>query len=274
MSKDNNESIKEAPLDKELEDLFGNDPLASKTLELKIHSSIHNRWKYWFSNGLNKEERESLLEKYVSPPGLEAPKLNPEIALKLPKHSKARDNYMCKRQQMAGAALASLGFAITSLIEEKESIDKLTLLERLHNTGQLIADMMHNQTKSRAALILAGVDKKTRSLLEETKPQEFLFGNNLTDKIKESRSMDKVANSLKKQTFDNAGSSSSKHLNSYSLLGKRPFPSQAGANPGYQYAANQTRPRLPFRNKQQNQPFNPRAQYQGYSKPRNPQRFK
>ena len=187
----------EAPLDDELKEVLGQDPSASNALDAKLHSSIHTRWKYWFANGIQKEEREALLEKYSSPAGLEVPKLNPEISLKLPKHSKARDLHMTKRQQLAGSALASIGWAITTLIEEKESIDKLFLIERLNDAGKHISDMMYSQTRSRIAFVVAGVDKDTRNILEDTKPEEFLFGKNLREKIKEAKGIDRVANSIK-----------------------------------------------------------------------------
>ena len=54
--------------------------------------------------GINKDEKVELLEKYNRLTGLEVPKLNPEIALKIPSYSKSRDVYMAQRQQMVGSA--------------------------------------------------------------------------------------------------------------------------------------------------------------------------
>ena len=195
------EEIKETPLQKEFAEIFGGDPSASNALQIKIHSSILNRWKFWFVNGIKKEEKENLLEKYQSPGGLEVPKLNPEILLKLPKHAKSRDTHMSTRQQLAGAALAALGSVMTTLIEETESIDKIQVMEKLHDAGKLMAEIIHSQTKSRKAFIVAGVDKDTKTMLEDTKTEEFLFGNNLSEKFKEAKVMDKIANSMKKQSY-------------------------------------------------------------------------
>ena len=87
----NEKEDKERPIDEDVQKILGKDPFKSKTFEIKIHSEVHKRWKYWAENGLEKEEREQLLEKYGCPTGMEVPKLNPEILMKLEKHSKARD---------------------------------------------------------------------------------------------------------------------------------------------------------------------------------------
>lgn len=61
---------------------------------------------------------------------------------------------MCIRQELAGSALTAIGSVMTTLIEEKESIDKVEIMERLHDAGKLIVESMHSQNKSRAALLL------------------------------------------------------------------------------------------------------------------------
>ncbi|XP_046145863.1 uncharacterized protein LOC123989206 [Osmia bicornis bicornis] len=267
------EEEKEIPIGEDLAEILGEDPLASKALDLRVHSSVLNRWAYWSTNGLEKEEKEKLMKKYKSPKGLEAPEVNPEIALKLPGHSKSRDTHMRQRQQMAGGALTCLGAAMTSLIEEEDSIDKAQMMERLHDAGRLMVELLHSQTRSRIALILAGVDRDTRSMLESTKPDVFLFGKNLADKVREARTMEKVANSIKKQSsHTNQRSLSAKtNLNSFSLQGRRPSPYQAGYrnSQGGQY-----RQRLAFRNKPQNQPFNRNARFQRNDRPRNQNRMR
>lgn len=259
---DEKEPEEEIPLDDEQAEVFGQDPLTSKALNIKLHSSIV---KYWFEKGIKKEESDNLLEKYVSPVGLEVPKLNQEISLKLPKHSKARDLHMCKRQQLAGSALNSIGAVKTTIIEEKESIDRVLLMEKLHDAGKLIVELMHSQTRSRMASILAGVAKDKKTMLENTKTDEYLFGENLAEKFKEARAMEKVANSIRKQSGHRNQSqlAPKRTLNSNSLQGRRPFPNQAG-NRGHQ--SGQYRPRLTFKNRSRNQPFNQRIQYQGQSR--------
>lgn len=237
----------------EFADIFGVDPSASKAIKTNLHPGILNRWKFWASNGFKEEEIEKLLSAYKSPPGLEELKLNPEILLKLAKHSKTRDSHMAKRQRLAGAALTSLGAAMSTLLDETESIDQVQIMERLNDVGKILTEIFHSQTKSRIAFILAGVDKETKTLLEDKQPEEFLFGKNLSERIKESKAMDKVASSLKKQSKQILPLSKSS-LNHNSLHSKWPSPGPSGQQ-------NYHSRRLQFRNKQ---PFNPRAQHHGY----------
>ncbi|OXU19213.1 hypothetical protein TSAR_014910, partial [Trichomalopsis sarcophagae] len=165
-------------------------PNTDKENEAKVEKELAD--KYWFKNGIEKDQKEVLLEKYVNPEGLNVPKLNPEILRKLPSYSNARDTYMCKRQELAGSALTAIGSVMTNLIEEKESIDKVEMMERLHDAGKLIVKMMHSQNKSRAAFIIAGLDKDSNSILENTKPEEFLFGGDLSEKFKQAQTLDKA----------------------------------------------------------------------------------
>lgn len=64
---DEKEPEEEIPLDDEQAEVFGQDPLTSKALNIKLHSSIV---KYWFEKGIKNEENDNLLEKYVSPVSL------------------------------------------------------------------------------------------------------------------------------------------------------------------------------------------------------------
>lgn len=98
----------EETLDEDVKAVLGDDPTESKTLEINLHPSVKKRWKFWFENGLVKEDKEGLLEKYGCPSGIRVPNLNPEIALKLQPHAKTRDSLMSKRQLLAGSALNAI----------------------------------------------------------------------------------------------------------------------------------------------------------------------
>ncbi|OXU27170.1 hypothetical protein TSAR_005435, partial [Trichomalopsis sarcophagae] len=212
---DEKADLAEEALDEEVKAVLGEDPTESKALQIKLHTSVQRRWKFWFENGLSREDKDSLLGKYGCPLGIEVPDLNPEIALKLQPHAKTRDSLMCKRQLLAGSALNAIGALLDSLmckrqllagsalnaigallstfIEEKEDVDKRDCLEKLQDAGKLIAELMNSQTKSRRALILAGVDKQTKTMLDETKPDKFLFGEKLSEKVRESKNLEGVA---------------------------------------------------------------------------------
>ncbi|XP_043478204.1 uncharacterized protein LOC122508750 [Leptopilina heterotoma] len=262
-TKKQEENNGEIPMNEEFAEIFGLDPNASKAIESKLHSGILSRWKFWASKGQKADDVEKLLEKYQSPTGLEEPKLNPEILLKLAKHSKTRDSHMTKRQRLIGAALTSLGSAMSSLMDDTESIDKLIFMERMNDIGKILTEIFYSQTKSRIAFILAGLDKETKALLEDRQTEEFLFGKNLSKRIKEAKAMDKVASSIKKQLKPKIPVT--KNLNYNNQHPKWPTPSTSGTQQNFQNR------RLYFKTKQ---PFNPRAPYQGQNRQRNQQRPK
>lgn len=89
--------------------------------------------------------------------------------------------------------MASIGSVMSTLIREKEGLDKVLLLEGSHDAGKLIADVIHSRTKSRIAFVLGGVNKGTRAGLENPKSVKFLFVKNLSEKIREVNNIDKVA---------------------------------------------------------------------------------
>lgn len=55
--------------------------------------------------------------------------------------------YKTKGQQLANAALAAPGSAMTALVEEPDSIDKVQFMEKLHDARKLVGKIMHSQTK-------------------------------------------------------------------------------------------------------------------------------
>lgn len=136
-------------------------------------------------------------------------------------------------------------------------------LEKLQDAGKLLAELMNSQTKSRRALILAGVDKQTRAMLDETKPDKLLFGEKLGEKVRETKSLESVANALRKQPNQNSRPpfTARQPLNSFGLQGRKPSQYNTGRQQGFNSVRG--RGRIGFRGNYRNQPFNQRAPYQG-----------
>lgn len=260
----------EEPLDPDVLEALGDDPVDDVSEGVKLHSSIKKRWDHWCHKGLSEKDRESLQKKYPSINGLEAPVLNPEISTILPEYSAKRDSHMLERTQLAGAALAALGSAISDIIEEKEGIDKTDFVEKLNDAAKLITHVMFSQTESRKAFILPGIDKTIKSLLEKSKTDEYLFGKNLSERIKQAQALAKVGENMKNpvQNKKNLALQPKTGLNSRSLPPRRP----ALATAGYHNQPGMNRPRLFFKNKQH--PFNPRVQNQPRFKARPQGKFK
>lgn len=219
---------------------------------------------------MQKEEKENILEKYGTPVGVVVPELNREVEKKLPSHAKTRDSLMLKRQRLAAAAFKANGWLLSTFIENKEGVDRLECLERLTDVMKLIAEIMNSQTKSRKALILGGLDKQSKSILEETMADNLLFSKKLSKKVKETKNMDSCPIGPRKSPSQTSRIpfTHRQPLNSYGLQGKRPIQGNIGRQQG-QFNSFRGRGRVSFRSNYRNQPFNQRAPYQGQNRFRN-----
>lgn len=91
------------------------------------------------------------MKKYLRLTQLEVPKVNLQIALKLLKYLKARGHRVSRKQQLVDSALSIIGWTMSTLIEQKESIHKV-LIERLGDAGKLIADSYLRTNKQNQGL--------------------------------------------------------------------------------------------------------------------------
>lgn len=170
--------------------------------ELQLNSSLANNWQKWIEGGLKREEQAEVLAKYSRKGNchLEAPKINPEVIASLFESAIKRDKYLMNAQNIRGSALAALGTGITLLLSPKEEgIDEYQLLECLADAGRLLTCAHRLDTITRKALITPYIDKKMKSMLDETKPDVFLFGENLAERIKSSKLIEKAGLELKSQ---------------------------------------------------------------------------
>ena len=91
----------------------------------------------------------------------------------------------------------------------------------------MTADLMHGQTKSRISFLLRIMPKDIRKALQNSKPNKLLFGENIPEKIKESRNWSRLF-SAQTLGFSNQNKTLSRQLNFNGLRGTRPFPHHAG----------------------------------------------
>lgn len=231
----------------------GEDPPASNALDYELHPSLANRWKHFTTNGIPKEEKDKLLEKYARRGGFEAPELSREIFAVLSESRKKRDEYLAETQRLIGSALVALGAAMSSLLNEQESIDKLSLLEKINDAAKLICEIHYRQTEFRKAVILARATERVKQFLSQTKSDTFLFGEDLSEKIKQFKALQKLRpkNSCPQNGRDR-GQGHSGNSNCGDLQGRRLSEQNQAAS---SQSNNQDRPRLAFRSRQ---PFSPR----------------
>lgn len=237
----------ELPLDASIMDVLGDDPTASQALDVQIHPTFVQRWKYWLEKGFQEEEKQNLLKKYHRPAEFDAPILNPEIVTFLGESACKRDTYRKEAQLFAGSALTAIGDALTMCSQDEEGVDKLVLVERLFDAAKLIAGLHHNQSACRKAFILPGLSKEVKTLLQHTAQDTFLFGDKLGDKIKEMKSLERVSHSMKvqPQALPRHSSASRQPLNFRGPWRKRPFLN----NMGHTNTFRQAKPQLFFKNR-------------------------
>ncbi|XP_044598702.1 uncharacterized protein LOC123274954 [Cotesia glomerata] len=172
--------------------IFGEDP-AQKEPELILHSSVAMRWKKYLSEGLKKEVKDSLMEKYPRKGKLsfEPPILNDEVAVNLKESALKRDKYFGATQKLAGSALAALAPAIESLAPLRDA-ESMKRLEQIWDAAKLLIEIHKSQTVARKACILPTLSKQWATALEKRVTDSYLFGEKLVDKVKEIKAIGKV----------------------------------------------------------------------------------
>ena len=74
---------------------LGEDPTENSALKITTKPEILKRWKFYCTEGLKKEEFDSLNKKYKCLTELEAPKLNPQISTTMKEVAITREYVYC-----------------------------------------------------------------------------------------------------------------------------------------------------------------------------------
>jgi hypothetical protein len=181
-----------APLPAQILEALGDPKAKDEPLGPKIQEEISKRWGRVLVDGLNKEQRQALHEKFLFPENFKlakAPLLNPEIAPVLSEPVRNRDNLLQKSQNVLGRGISGLTNLTSSLIDE--DTDKVEIIRKLSEITQIFLDLHHDNTKTRRKLIITSLDKKFTSMISDVKRDEFLFGSNLNEKIKASKTAER-----------------------------------------------------------------------------------
>ncbi|KAM0730411.1 hypothetical protein ACS0PU_002740 [Formica fusca] len=226
---ENLSSVVTQPLNEEVLKILGKDLASPPDPEQNMHPDLASRWRFVLSKGLPKEVKKEILDKYSRKSFccLEVPELNPEIKASLNETASKRDDHFCYSQNLAGSALSALSLAITKLFSKDEALDNLKLIEYISDAEKLIAELHHKESIARRAFILPGLQKKTKTLLENTDIGPLLFSDKLGEKLKEARSLEKMGKDLKPQVPLKKPFNKSNFLNQKSSSGKNQETSQA-----------------------------------------------
>lgn len=204
-----------------------------------LHEDIKAIWEEVLKRGLDKDSKDSIIKKTPSIKGCftAAPTLNPEIKITLSSHAVKRDERLCEKQSQIGVILCGLSELLQEMLEGK-NFDE-TIVERLSNYIRLLCDVHHMESQTRRAVILPGLNKNIKETLEKTDINNNLFGKNLSDIIREARTLEKSKKDLVKRPLNDWGPSGVTKQGG-PLTYKRPYHQP----PTKQAASNRQRPQL------------------------------
>ncbi|KAH9634346.1 hypothetical protein HF086_011606 [Spodoptera exigua] len=168
-----------------------------------VNSDLARIWSNILKSGLLKETKQKLMEQLIpeNVPLLKAPKLNPEISASVSDNIVSRDKKIEFEQNQLGIGLSIISNAISVLINN-DSVDRLKLISLLSDAGRILTDLHLVQTKSRRNLIFPVIDKKFYDAIKDVERDEYIYGVNLTDKIKVLKTCQQSGQSIKKPTFN------------------------------------------------------------------------
>ncbi|XP_028172204.1 uncharacterized protein LOC114361403 [Ostrinia furnacalis] len=204
----------ETELDDDILQILGEAPQPDLALGKSIHKDIASRWQDILLKGLPKEVKESISKKYLIPANchfLVAPLLNPEAKAAVPEVLAKRDTTIMQKQNQIGVALAALSQVSEMILRNETS--KQALLQPLSDACRILCDSHNVETKTRRSILMSSINTSLRDTLSNANRDKYLFGEDLAEKLKVAKTVQKTGESLLKT---NPVASSSKTMNSKS----------------------------------------------------------
>lgn len=179
-------------------EILGEDPTISNNFGAEIHKDLAVRLEHTAIHGLSKEQRKEITEKYLLPSNcklINAPVLNAEIKAAISDINAKRDKNIEIRQKQVSTAISCLSQAINSLISKSDNDPEL--IRMLMDTERILCDLQYHDSTIRRNFILSSLKKDMKDQLQNTKPDLYLFGENLSEAIKTAKAINKSGAELK-----------------------------------------------------------------------------
>lgn len=239
----------------------------NETTDLPVAAPIHNdvalRLTHILQNGLDVKRRKEMMDKY--PPASNCllsrpPKVNPEVKTSVLTSAATPDTRLVTLQDQIGACLSAVGCTRTHLLVQEEGgeRDDRKLIEQLSDTGRLLANIHHSESMSRRKLMEFGINKKFKETLEDAPLGEWLFGDDLGERLKAAKALERSTSDLKSVAANKPLIKSTK---------RKPY----RALNSYRPSSHRYPPSRPDGRKQQKYPEQPARAFQ--PRPRSPQRW-
>lgn len=199
----------ETELEDDILKILGDAPQPDLALGSNIHRDIASRWHSILLKGLSKEVKELIMKKYLIPANcnlLIAPVLNPEAKTAVPEVLVKRDSTLLQKQNQIGIAIAALS-QLSEMILRNETT-KQVLLQPLSDACRLLCDSHHIETQTRRNILMSSINTNLRDTMVNADRDKYLFGEDLAEKLKVAKSVQKTGESLVKT---NPVASSNRH---------------------------------------------------------------
>lgn len=198
-SKDVNATTVQESLPQEILEALGEWKGKDEVFGPPIPDEIAKRWGCILVDGLTREQKQEGLEISLVPENFKlakAPLLNPEIIPVLSDSVKNRDKLLEKAQNHLGYGIAGLTNLACSIING--DTDKIELLKKISDINKILLDLHYENTKTRRKLVITSLDKKFTQLITDVKRDTYLFGANLGEKIKASKTAERSGLQIKR----------------------------------------------------------------------------
>lgn len=199
-----------------------------------IHKEVAARWKEILLKGLSEAEVKKLVEQYPPPKNctaISAPMLNPAVKASIQEATVTRDNRIVERQKRISVCLTAIGNAISGVLKLEDSQRK-EILSHLGTAGQLLTCIQRDEALVRKSLIQANLNTSLRGTLADSVTDQWLFGENLEEKLKAAKELERTSKDLKiaKVTTKPQQPKSTKNLKAPPRQGGYKNPLTAGGN--------------------------------------------
>lgn len=186
-----------------LTELLGEEPSPSGG-EFIINETVAKIWQKLIYNGLDKNARSTLLERFPRPKNchLDAPSINPELKVSLGKSFLQKDDYYAALQSRLGTGISALAKLMDFSLTTEASEDlRGFLIPQINDVAKVLLDLFHSMSMQRRSLILPLLSRPCREIVKKENPSDLLFGPELGERLKAMETLQKSSRAL----LDNTG---------------------------------------------------------------------
>ncbi|XP_029675133.1 uncharacterized protein LOC115242748 [Formica exsecta] len=119
-------------------------------------------------------------------------------------------------QNCVGTALTALGAAVSMLIDPpEEGLDEDIFTDYLSHAGQSLTDVFHQQSLARKSFVTPQLNKNIKQTVDAMISDKWLYGNNLKEKVKDAKEIEKACAEIKNKVQQKYSSKSNRGNSKY-----------------------------------------------------------